>query len=29
MFFISKKGGLICKNVKNEGEMRFFFCFIW
>ena len=29
MFFISKKGGLICKNVKNEGKMRFFSWKIW
>ena len=29
MFFIPKKGSLICKNVKNEIKMRFFLCKIW
>lgn len=29
MFFIPKKGSLICKNVKNEMKMRFFLSKIW
>ena len=29
MFFIPKKGSLICKNVKNEMKKRFFLSKIW